>query len=942
MTGKIKRFTAAVCALLLATGVLFAPAAQGLTRPNQQSQTNQKTGKVTGFVQNLANSSPLIKATVEVVGKSLSVETGVDGLYTLTLEPGTYDLKVSRDGFVAQKLDGVTVTAGETLELDVVLQAVGAGESVDINAGNASEIADTIVERKSNTMVSEIISAREIAKDTSSSAAGVLQRVTGVTVIDRFVFVRGLGERYSNTSLNDSILPTPQPDRKVVPMDLIPSSLLQSVKILKTFTPDQPGEFSGGLVRLETVDFPKASSLSMKFSTGFNTRTHDRDFFTYAGAGGGRDFFGFGRSRRELPAAIPRSERVFRGNDFLPGGFTPEQLEVMGESFDNRFTPRRADARPILGWSASGGRSFGKFGFVAAASFKNEPETLAEFRNYFGLGEANRIVPLATYDYDSSRYVARLGVTLNTSYELSKNHKVFFKNFLTNQATDEARIFEGFYLDRGTDIRNQRLRYIEERIYTGQFSGNHLLDWLGDSVLTWRYTYSRATLDEPDLRESLYEFSEPADSFIYFNQTQSLFHLFNEMRENVREPAFDLAKYFFFGGASLNTKLGASYINRDRLFDSRRFRFLPRGNILTSLDTRRPPEELLTPANISGVNGFEVREETRTTDHYDALNNIYAGYLMADYTLKNWRFIGGARLEKSIQRVNSFEPYRPEVVPVAANLDNLDVLPSAGLVYSFHNGAMNLRTGFSRTVARPQFRELSPFEFTDVTGGRSAIGNPDVQRTLITNYDTRFEWFFGATELLAIGFFHKDLDQPIEIVVEPTTALRTSYRNAESARNTGIELEFRKNLGNWWERLKGFSFNSNYTYVKSRVEIGEQVGIVLTSLNRPLVGQAENVFNVALDHQLPEWGFEWRALFNYTGARITEVGALGLPDTIFKGYPNLDLSFTKGFGGERRWNVEFQIENLLDRQYNYRVGSELFRTYRAGRSFEFSVAYKIF
>ncbi len=930
---KIKKTVAAICALLVASSLFPI---YGL---NQQ---DQKTGKITGFVQNVANGSPLIKAKVEVVGKSLTVETGLDGTYTLTLEPGTYDLKILREGFIAQTLDGVSVTPGETVTLDVVLQAEGAGEKIEINASNSSEIADTMAERKSNSMVSEVISAREIAKDTSSSAAGVLSRVTGVSIVDRFVFVRGLGERYSNTSLNDALLPTTEPDRKVVPMDLIPSNLLQSVKILKTFTPDQPGEFSGGLVRLETVDFPKGASLAIKVSSGFNTRTNGKDFLSSPGSGGFGNYFGFGKGQRSLPATIPGNERVFRGNDFLPGGFTAEQLQTIGQSFNNTFTPTTESARPRFGWSVSGGASVGKFGFVAAVSFKNEPETLKEARNYYLLGEGNSIFPAASYDYNSSTNVARLGGTLNTSYQLTQNNKFFFKNFLTNQASNEARVFEGFYLDRGTDIRNTRLRYIEERIYTGQLSGNHLIKWLGDTVFTWRYTYSRATLDEPDLRESLYEFSATAGKFVFFNQTQSLFHLFNEMRENVREPAFDLAKYWFLGSTSFNVKGGYSFINRDRTFDSRRFRFLPRGTILNSVDTSILPEQLLTAANIKPTNGFEVREETRTTDHYDALHNITAGYLMGDYTMNRFRFIGGARVEKSEQRVNTFEPFNPAAVPVFANLKDTDVLPSAGVVYSMKNGSMNLRLGFSKTVARPQFRELSPFEFTDVTGGRSAIGNPNIQRTLITNYDVRYEWFLAPTELLAIGFFHKTLDNPIEVVVEPTTSLRTSFRNADKARNTGIEIELRKGLGNVWSRLNNFSFSTNYTYVKSRVEIGEQTGIVLTSLDRPLVGQAQNIFNMVLDYQVPQWNFETRALFNYSGQRISEVGALGLPDTIQTGYPNLDLSFTKSFGGEKRWSVDFQIENLLDREIDYRVGGSPFRVYRTGRGFEFGVSYKIF
>jgi outer membrane receptor protein involved in Fe transport len=726
-------------------------------------------------------------------------------------------------------------------------------------------------------------------------------------------------------------------------MDLIPANLLQNVKILKTFTPDQPGEFSGGLVRLETIDFPKSASLSAKFSLGFNTRTHGRDFFGYPGNGGLSNFFGFGRGRRALPSLVPENRRVTSRNIIDPTGFTPEELERLGESFSNVFTPRAEDARPELGWSISGGTSLGRLGFVGALSFKNEPQTLNEERKYYIIGEGGALVPLSDYNYDSSTNLARLGGAFNLNYKLTQNDSLAFKNFITNQATDEARVFEGFYLDRGSDIRNTRLRYIEERIFTSQLSGTHLLSRLGDTVATWRYTYSRATLDEPDLRESLYEFSPTAGEFIYFAQTQSLFHLFNEMRENVREPAFDLAKYWFFKGTSLNTKMGASYINRDRVFDSRRFRFLPRPGATLDIDTTLLPERILTRENIRPDRGFELREETRQTDHYDALHNITAGYLMGDWTIKRWRLIGGARVEKSIQRVITFEPFRPELQStVAAALEDTDVLPALGVVYALKNGSMNLRGGLSRTVARPQFRELSPFEFTDVTGGRSVIGNPNLERTLITNYDARWEWFFNPGELVAVSFFYKDLKDPIEVVIIPTTNLAASFINAEKARNKGLEFELRKKLGGMWGRLENFALNANYTFVRSRVTINRDSSLLLTSLERPLVGQAENIVNLSLDYTIPRWSLDARALFNYTGERISEVGAAGLPDVIEHGYPSLDLLFGKEFGGERRWRAEFEIENLLDRQVDYRQGNQLYRRYRSGRSFEFSVSYKFF
>ncbi|HYP29906.1 MAG TPA: outer membrane beta-barrel protein [Blastocatellia bacterium] len=926
--------------LLSILSILAALASMTPSARAGQQRQKRSPGRLEGAVYNVASGDPLTKVSIEVTGHEEIFSTGVSGDYSISLGPGTYTVRFFREGFNDQSVADVLIISGESKQLDAALSPVGhqVGESVTVSAGSSNDVVAMLEDRKASTTISDAISALEISKDTASSAAGVLRRAPGVSVVDRFVFIRGLGERYSNTAMNDAIMPTTEPDRKVVPMDLIPANLLQNIKILKTFTPDQPGEFSGGLVRLETVDLPRAASLSVSFSLGFNSETQGKRFLGYAG--GGNDFFGFGRRARSLPAAIPAGERVLRGNIFLPGGFTPEQMESFGESFENIWDPREEGARPELGWSVSGGRSFGRFGVIGALSFKNELQTRSEVRNFYQIAEAGRLSPTHSYDYDSSTMTARLAGTLNTTYEINKDHRLFFKNFLTNQANDETRVFEGFNQDRGTDLRNTRLRYMEERIYTGQASGNHLMPSLGDSILTWRYTYSRATLDEPDLRETLYEFSPVVDDFVYLNQTQSLFRLFNEMRENVREPAFDLAKYWFFGGKSLNTKLGASFINRDRVFDSRRFRFTPRG--LSGIDTTLPPEQLLVPANIGQDRGFEIREETRTTDHYDALHNITSGYLMGDLTVGRWRFIGGARAEKSVQRVQTFEPFRARQVPILAELENTDWLPSVGVAYSLRNGSMALRGGYSRTVSRPQFRELSPFEFTDVTGGRSTVGNPDLERTLITNYDLRWEWFYSPTELLAVSAFYKDMENPIEVVVEPTAEVRTTYRNVDRARISGVELETRRNLSGLWQRLENLSVNLNYTFARSRVEIGEENRIILTDIERPLVGQAENLLNVSLAYDLPRLGFESRALYNFTGARITDVGALGLPNIVEHSYPHLDLMFAKGFGGDKKLRAEFTVENLLNRQVDYRLGDRPFRVYRSGRTFAIGLSYRIF
>ncbi len=932
---KVRNLFAQLCILFL----LFPYTMFGKT-------LGQAKGRLEGYVVNLQNGDLLIKAKVEVVGKGIIVETGVDGDYSLSLEPGTYTIKFFRDGFRNHLEENVAIAAGETREVKAVLTPVDyKGEVVDIKASNGDDVVGTIEERKAASTISDTISRIEISKDTASSAAGVLQRSPGITLVNDFVYVRGLGDRYSNTMLNNSVLTSTEPDRKVVPMDLIPSSLLQNVKVLKTFTPDQPGEFSGGLVKLDTIELPKATTLSLSFSLGFNSQTQGEDFLRAPSSGSDfKEFFGFGRNNRALPASIPSNERLLRElPPFFPG-LSPAELQAIGRSFENIWDPRAESARPDLGWGLSGGTAFGKFGIVGALNFKNELRTLDEIRNFYQIsGQSNGqpiITPSSAYDYDRSTTTARLGSALNLAYQFNNQQKVFFKNFFTNQASDEARIFEGFNQDRGTTFLNHRLRYVQEKIYTGQLSGDHVLTLLWDTILTWRYTYSRATLDEPDLRESLYEQSQFTGDFIYLNQTQSLFRLFNEMRENLREPAFDVVKFWFFGNKSLNLKAGASCINRDRVFDSRRFRFVPRD--LQGIDTSLRPEQLLVPSHISPEIGFEIREETRTTDHYDALHNISAGYVMGDLAMGNWRFIGGVRVEKSLQRVTTFEPFQVNPSTVQAELDDTDYLPSIGLAYSFRNSSMAIRSGYSRTLARPQFRELSPFEFTDVTGGRSTQGNANLKRTLINNYDVRYEWFLAPSELLAVSFFHKDLDDPIEAVVRAQTTLITSFNNAETARNSGLEVEFRKNLNTLWNRFDHLALNLNYTYVRSRVEIGADNAERLTNAERPLVGQAENVFNLVLNYDIPRWQAEARALFNYTGERISDVGALGLPDIIEHGYPSLDALFSKSFGGETKWRFEFQAENLLNRRVDFRLDDQAFNVYKRGRTFSFGVSYKVF
>ncbi|MBL8151082.1 MAG: TonB-dependent receptor, partial [Blastocatellia bacterium] len=405
------------------------------------------------------------------------------------------------------------------------------------------------------------------------------------------------------------------------------------------------------------------------------------------------------------------------------------------------------------------------------------------------------------------------------------------------------------------------------------------------------------------------------------------------------EPAVDFSRFYFGQSYTFNFKVGFSFINRDREFTARRFRFFPRS--FDGIDRTSRPELFYSSQNIR-PDGLELFEDTRPTDFYVALQNLTAGYVMGDFTLRKFRFIGGVRFENSEQEVRTENLFVPGASPVVANLDNTDALPSFGLVYNL-TPDINIRTGYSQTVSRPQFRELSPFEFSDFTGGRATLGNPNLKRALIRNFDVRFEKFQKDGGLLAASFFYKKFDNPIEIVVEATTSLRTSFRNAQGATNKGFELEGRQSLGRLSQKLQNLSINGNYSFVSSNIQIGDQDLSVLTSRERPLNGQSRHLVNMTLNYDIPQYKADARVLFNYTGARITDVGTFGLPDIFEKGYPTLDLFFSKRFGGDtNKFELKVTGENMLNRLVRFKQNDLPFLVYRKGRNISFGISYSFF
>lgn len=903
------------------------------------SQTNtQQTpqGALAGTVFDAATGQPLRGIEVRVDGlPDKKATTDLDGKYKVDVPPGTYKVRFIAENYNETTIDSVSVSAGEIVEASTVMANKGAVTTVDVveKVGAVAATAEAaLAERRLAGSVSDAISSEELRSGAASDAAGALEKVTGVSIVDNgYVYVRGLGERYSATMLNSAIIPTTEPERRVVPLDLFPAALIDNIKILKTYTPDLPGEFSGGLVQMTTVEFPTQALLKVSTSVGMNTRTTFDRFLSHNGSGG--DVFGFDRGSRSLPAAIPENTRLF------PGNFTEQQFQELGRAFSNNWEAEPIGSmRPSQTYNIVGGNSYGRIGLVGAVTFTNKPQRYDEIQNYYrNAGQGEPMLFTSYPDFRDNTESARLGAVGNIAVRLNQGNKLVLRNTLTRDTDKETRFFSGYAGTIDSYVTDERLRFIERSILSSSLEGEHSVARLGNSLFRWQFTYSRSSRNEPDLREIVRGRTENG-RFVFLGRPESGLRFYNDLVDDIYEPQLDWSKPFYNGSVSGIFKVGVRGTMRRRNFQARRFRFVPGRDIR---DLTLSSNALFAPANISPT-GFQIREVTRGTDRYDAEMDVYGAFAMVDMALgARWRLVGGLRVEDADINVVTADPLIPGGQPSIARLRNRDPLPGVNLIHQL-SPRQNLRFGYSRTLSRPDFRELSPFEFTNVVGGFSTLGNPNLRRAVIDNFDARWEYFPGGNQLMAVSYFFKRFKDPIETTIRATADIRQTFLNADGARNQGVELEYRRNMGFLTRKLSQFSAQANFTVVTSNVQIPREEAVLLTSVNRPLVGQSKYLFNIITEWNRPQWNSNARFYVNSVSRRITDVGTFGLPDIYQERNQFLDFVYQYEIGEKGRWGIRFSAENLGDNHYHWTQAGLTQRSFRIGRTFTVGTSFSVF
>lgn len=778
--------------------------------------------------------------------------------------------------------------------------------------------------------ISSFISAADLERQGDDSAAAALTRVTGLSLVQgKFVYVRGLGERYSSALLNGSPLPSPEPLQRVVPLNLFPNNVLSSVMVQKTYSPKYPGEFGGGLIDLQTLAVPDEPFFSFSSSMGGNSETTGKQATTYAG--GDWDILGFDDNSREMPAAL--RDAIATGNRVDAGSFTPAQLQTIGRSFVNapmNLQQSTDNLQPDFSFGLTGGGkldlSWGSLGAIAVAGFDNSWQTRSG-KQQEGIVLNNKIFPRTDYDFRSTQNDAVLNGMVGLGAEWG-DHRINWTNLYIHSTTKEARTRAGNDELAGAFVRDDYTEWFERELFDTQLNGIHEF---GALQIDWRGAYAQTSRDAPYEKGIRYRLV--GDEYLHNASQEQNYTRFSELSDEVLSAGLDFA-YTLPAGDRQDTviSLGASWMDNDRESESREFRLLALDSALPLDVQRERVDFLLSDVNI-GPGLLSLRETTGADGAaaYDGNLNVTAVYTQIDAEfIPLLRTSFGVRYEDAEETVTPRNLFAGQAPASAAPLENDYFLPSATVTWNFYED-MQLRVGASKTIGRPQFRELAPQSYLDPDSDRLFIGNPFLVDTEILNVDARYEWYFGEGEFLTGGVFYKKLDNPIESVVnEAGATVQQTYLNAPEALLYGAEVEVKKyvDLPEWSSGSRLF-VAANYTYSESEVKVSAgDVVFPLSSVGVPrdatdyirdgsaLQGQSKNLANMQLGIENEALRTQVTLLATHVGERISARGRPQQPDIIQDPGTTVDLVIRQGFGAfEQDFTLGIEARNLFGEDF---------------------------
>ncbi len=919
-------------------------------------------GTISGTVIDESLGETLIGANVVIDGTATGTSTDIDGKYQFSADPGTYTILVTYIGFSDKKIEGVEVKAGETTYLDINMDdsAVELGVEVVVQAKaiERSENAVLMLQKKSDKIM-DGISSQEMSKYSLSNVANAMTKVSGATVSGgKYIYIRGLGDRYSSTQLNGLPLPSTDPYRNTPQLDLIPTNLLDNIITSKSFTPDLPANFTGGNVDIRTKTLPEQFFLTFSTKFGYNRQNNLIDnFLTYDGPKG--DYLGFSNSERQFPDFIKDPE--FRKTYLTTNAnISARRDDEFASKMDQAIKSIPLDFVPTNGTSPvdhqmrlTMGNQYKindmSLGMILSGSFKKNYTNLPDFARRNWQLRIDSLQNWGDYVEQVSTEEAVVNGIAGLALKINNLNTISLTTLYNHSGAKSSRYSYGERPDqlRG-DLRyvGRALEFRERSLLNIQLAGQHAVSNWKNTEIDWSIAQTNSSQDEPMNRyfENAENLTANADNgeiqfFIPQNSVQFPSFYFRDLEDKQLTGKLDVIVPF---SKIFKMKVGGLYVDKDRTFNEDLFQIYTDVNadqFTGSFDDFFATDNIgiigKDPNRGWNLIGNYLASSTNQGNSYSGYEKITSGYGMVTVTpIEKLKLITGLRVEKTDIEVKG-NSGKPEDV---GRIDETDLFPVGNLIYSLTED-MNLRASYSRTIARPNMREISPFEFYDPLTATFIYGNPDLQRTLIDNYDLRWEYFFGAGEIISASAYYKDFENPIQQKFLPSSNREIVFSNVPNATVLGVEMEFRKNLGfisPFFERMK---FNSNFSFITSESDV-DSVSIY-TVQERPFEGQANFIMNTALLYSDLDRGLDANLAYNYVGRRLAFIGDGGNPDIYQSPIGQLDFTLQKSW--ENNFGVILTVQNILNAETKFSSeynGKEyLDNRYKRGTTFKVGLSY---
>lgn len=933
-------------------------------------------GIIRGTVIDQDSGEPLLGVAALIEETSIGTVSDFDGNFEIKIPPGQYTLQLSYVGYGKVTVQDIQVnerqvTLLENIRIKEELSELG---EVTITAAmlNTTEEALLTVKKKAPNVLDGISSAN-FRKIGDSDAASAIKRVPGVSVEEgKYVYVRGLGDRYTKSTLNGMDIPGLDPDRNTVQMDMFPTSLLDNIIVVKSFTADLPADFTGGIVDIATKDFPDEKILNISLSTGYHPQMHfNNNYLSYPR--GKFDFLGFDDGTRALPTGKSASLPQYPSVVGRPNTDAGQAFKRVLNNFNPNLAAMRTGSAMDFGLGFNLGSQLplrgNSLGYTFSLTYKNEMEYFegAQYARY-GKGSPNKTALEVREHQQGDFGVNQVSLSGLAGVALKTERSKYKLNlFHAQNGSSKAGVFLYENSDLGANFtaNQHNLEYSERSMTNLLLVGTHYNSDASWEV-EWKLSPTWSRIVDPDIRYTRIR----TDGGNYSIGSESGYpeRIWRFLHErNIASNVGASKDYSLFGHVA-KVQMGGAYTYKNRDYQIKNFQIVPQGLFINGDPNQLFQPENLWPMNSSGTLGtrYEALFLPHNPNEYDAVSNTAALYISNEFSpAQNLKAIVGLRAEKYDQ-VYTGRNQQGLVLKNQKVLDDLDLFPSLNLIYAL-NQNQNLRFSFSKTIARPSFKEASFAEILDPLTGRSFMGgffqdiNADgeviwdgnLKATRIDNLDLRWELFQKKGQTIAVSGFYKSFDNPIEIVQYVQAPNNFQARNVGNGKVTGVELEIRQNLSQISSSLENLSINGNVTLTDSEIVMtptefasrkqNERAGETTRS-TRKMAGQAPYIVNAGLSYNGPTNGLEANLYYNIQGETLEYVGIADKPDVFTVPFNSLNFNANKIIGNRQNMRLGVGINNILGdkRESVFRsFGAEdqLFESLRPGTKFNLNFSY---